>query len=134
MTAQAFANAALISKWRLSDHMAGTPKDASPELLRRVRAAVAYTDKPQTEIAEALDISERTFERWKGGEGIQRPRVNLPIIAGACGIPEAFFYADLSRLEELVPSDAASRLDDAVAGLAQTARQAEPVPKRRAND
>lgn len=70
------------------------------ELLRRVRAAVAYTDRPQTEIAAALDITPRTFERWKA-EGIQRPQVNLPIIARECGLPEAFFHADFARLHEI---------------------------------
>lgn len=78
-------------------------KDVHPETLARVRAAIAYTVRPQTEIAEALGVSDRTFETWKK-EGIQRPAVSLRIIAEECGLPVDFFFADFRRLSEIVPA------------------------------
>jgi hypothetical protein len=82
------------------------------ETLRRVRAAIAYADREQHEIAASLDVHPRTLERWKA-EGVPRQKVNLPLLAAECGLPPAFFYADFARLDEIVatsPRDEARAL------------------------
>jgi hypothetical protein len=80
------------------------------ETLRRVRAAIAYADREQHEIAASLDIAPRTLERWKA-EGVPRQRINLPLIAAECGLPAAFFQADFSRLAEIPTEPAVARAE-----------------------
>lgn len=73
------------------------------ETQRRVRAAIAYADREQHEIAASLDIAPRTLERWKA-DGVPRKKVNLPLLANECGLPPAFFYADFAQLAAIVPT------------------------------
>lgn len=83
--------------WRLSAYM------TADETQRRVRAAIAYADREQHEIAASLDIAPRTLERWKAA-GVPRQKVNLPLLAAECGLPSAFFYADFTQLAAIVPT------------------------------
>lgn len=122
---------------------------------RRIRAAMAYAeirngngndrelldDEIKDQLAEY--VSARTVERWRrAGVTNSRPvnRQAVARLAELSGLPEAFFYADLSRLDELVPAqrpasttreDAADQRGIAQARQAADRRAAQPDADRR---
>jgi hypothetical protein len=80
------------------------PKEAA----RRLRAAIAYAGMPQSEAAQVIGKGLSTLARTldaKGGELRPATWDEVWKIADACGLPRAWFTADLTRLQEIVPDD-----------------------------
>jgi hypothetical protein len=82
---------------------------------RRVRAALAYADIPALEVWSRLKGSKQrtttTLDRWKKyGIPTTQPKSTANQLAEVCGLPAAFFYADFSRLAEIVPVEDADAL------------------------
>jgi hypothetical protein len=79
------------------------------EAARRLRAAIAYVGLGQPEAAKILGTSVPTLARMlgrKGEDGI-RPATwgELWRAADKLGLPRAWFVADLTRLQQIVPDD-----------------------------
>jgi hypothetical protein len=79
------------------------------EAARRLRAAIAYVGLGQPEAAKVLGTSVPTLARMlgrKGEDGI-RPATwgELWRAADKLGLPRAWFVADLTRLQQIVPDD-----------------------------
>lgn len=67
---------------------------------------LAYADISQQEIADKLGVSKATIGRMAGGrkDSKKRPDIAyLVAVSQATRLPMAFFYADFSRLDEIVP-------------------------------
>ena len=78
------------------------------EVARRLRAALAYAEMPQAEAAKVIGKGLSTLARTldaKGGELRAATWDEVWKIADACGLPRAWFSADLARLQEIVPDD-----------------------------
>jgi transcriptional regulator with XRE-family HTH domain len=99
---------------------------------RRVRAAVAYSNLRLRELAEQLGSSERTIQRW-GNVGLPTPAQRItPALAEACDLPEASFYADFTRLREIVPPSAPARVAPPPIDRAETERLIRELERRAA--
>lgn len=98
------------------------------ETQRRAAAMLAYADINQQEIAAKLGVSKATIGRMAGGRKDSKKRPDLAYlvaVAEATRLPMDFFYADFSRLNEIVPegvtvigprADAPPALPDLLAG------------------
>lgn len=98
---------------------------------------MGYGDIRRPQLAEALNVSASTLDRWtKGTTGKWRNIGwgDLWIVADTCGVPREWFSADIGRLREIVPPDQ-PRFDvsQRAAGVeaAQTAREAARLRRER---
>lgn len=86
------------------------------DIRRRIKAARALAGYSVSDLAERTaeqGLGERTLRKMESGERPAR-RMELDQIAVACGLPPAWFTADLSRLGELAveaPNGAATDLE-----------------------
>lgn len=97
-------------------------------LAARVRAAMAYGNLTRAEAARAMHISPGTLDRITGkrADSPRRPTAEeLKRLAEACGMPFAWFWADLDRLDEIAPPDRAPALYRAGAEAADRAARDE---------
>lgn len=81
----------------------------TPDTGKRIAAARAYAGYSQSGLAKKLGTSQSTIQRIESESRGIRPleRITLlPAIARACGLPESWFYADLSRLDEITSEEA----------------------------
>jgi hypothetical protein len=84
------------------DAIAPDPEEAA----RRLRAAIAYAGMSQPDAARVIGKGLSTLARTldaKGGELRAATWDEVWKIADACGLPRAWFTADLTRLQEIVP-------------------------------
>jgi hypothetical protein len=95
------------------------------EQARRLRAATAYTDRTDPEIAKRADVTTRTLGRWKerGFPNDINP-LRIVAVAHACGVPFAWFTADYSKLDKIPASADLAFLNAAMAAY-------RPPPGRR---
>jgi hypothetical protein len=108
---------------------------------RRIRAAIAYAPISGEAIADQIGASVHTLYGWgKDGASLRmrQTRPALQRLAELAELPEAFFYADFNRLDELVPTDGRQPVtpratDRAAAGRARQAaeRRARPSDAER---
>lgn len=80
---------------------------STDELMRRMRAAQGYAKLSRAEYARALNISPSLLDE-KLGKRARRADIKpeeIPLAAAATGLPVAFFFADLSRLGEVLADD-----------------------------
>lgn len=77
------------------------------ELAARIRAAQGYAQLERADMAAALDTTPSTLDRKlrKRKEVSELTWQDAWAAADATGLPLAFFAADFSRLNELVPDD-----------------------------
>lgn len=96
------------------------PPFSGAERRRRAVAARYYASLSTAELAGKMTVlgkpvSEKTVRNREGGSLRDWDAGELHILAAACGLPYAFFEADLSRLDEIVPATA----DERVAAIAR---------------
>jgi transcriptional regulator with XRE-family HTH domain len=60
------------------------------DLARRIRTARAWAGLSQSELAEALEVSESTLARWEKGQKLPS-RAEVFYLAEVCGVRRAFF-------------------------------------------
>jgi transcriptional regulator with XRE-family HTH domain len=65
----------------------------------RIRAARAYADLTQAELADGIGVTARTIKRRERGYGRPR-RGDLLAIAVVCGVPEAFLINGFDPAKE----------------------------------
>lgn len=95
------------------------------EQSRRVRAAMAYAKMDRSAAARAFGTSPGTFDRIIGTKGKAERKLatwkELADFAERCDLPREWFYADFSRLGEIVTEPLVTQSGGA-AGAARTAR------------
>lgn len=100
---------------------------------RRIRAAIAYAPYNGEEIADRIGASVHTLYGWgKDGASLRmrHTRDTLAQIAELAELPEAFFYADFSRLPQIVPTDGRAPATEPELDRDQTAAARQAVERR----
>lgn len=102
------------------------------ELAARFRAARAYADLTQLELAQALGIDVQTVKRREASKGDPK-RAELIAIASITGVPETFmldgFNWSYEKKLRVPPEDGADR--EPPGEIGRRARGSKPTPARK---
>jgi transcriptional regulator with XRE-family HTH domain len=106
-------------------------RKAGNELAARLRAAMNYAKGTTlADVAAATGLSRSTVATWSSQEYVPVNRLgHFDRIAELCGLPAAFFTADLSRIGDLPPDPRFQ--ESATARATAPADLMPPFPSRR---